>query len=89
MEMHPALERHPQVLRAEFLTISTSLFRLRARRTIQGSKSKCRCSPLCRFLSSPNTRAKPSKNSKSLRYKPPQPVTGNPKPSRTKPIRQT
>ncbi|KAL0474242.1 hypothetical protein QR685DRAFT_567221 [Neurospora intermedia] len=81
MEMHLALERHPQVLRAEFLTIPTSLFRLRA--------SKCRCSPLCRFLSSPNTRAKPSKNSKSLRYKPPQPVTGNPKPSRTKLIRQT
>ncbi|EGZ77603.1 hypothetical protein NEUTE2DRAFT_142886 [Neurospora tetrasperma FGSC 2509] len=40
MEMHLALERHPQVLRAEFLTISTSLFRLRARSTIQGLKEQ-------------------------------------------------
>ncbi|KAK1778794.1 hypothetical protein QBC45DRAFT_149326 [Copromyces sp. CBS 386.78] len=40
MEMHLALERHPQVLRANFPTISASLLRLRARSNIQRLKAQ-------------------------------------------------
>ncbi|KAH7635111.1 hypothetical protein B0T09DRAFT_17973 [Sordaria sp. MPI-SDFR-AT-0083] len=85
--MHLALERHPQVLRADFPTILAPLIRLRARSNIQSHKAQnVGFLPSADFCLSPTPKQSQVKIRKSLLYKPPRPVTGNPNPSRTEPI---